>query len=125
MFKLNFQKEFKVTLENKSGDFANYKMDIWIVITILYLNAFVSAQKILSAPKPIPSVVVPSPIVGDAPAMKTYRAAVYEHKVIPPHPWAIHRHMAVSQMMANLRIYDHQASVASKKVLVVFSIIYD
>lgn len=46
----------------------------------------------------------------------TYRAAVYEHKVIFPWPWAKNRHMALSQMMVNMKSFQQQAHIAGKQV---------
>ncbi|WAR08721.1 VNN1-like protein, partial [Mya arenaria] len=45
----------------------------------------------------------------------TYRAAVYEHKVILPYPSAKNRLMAVMQMMASLKVYEQQAEIERAK----------
>ena len=46
----------------------------------------------------------------------TYRAAVLEHAVVFPYPWATDRTTALAQMMVNLRIYEEFAHTAGKKV---------
>ncbi|XP_053379209.1 pantetheinase-like [Mercenaria mercenaria] len=46
---------------------------------------------------------------------RTYRAAVYEHKVIFPWPWATNRPMALSQMMVNMKAFQEKAHIAGKQ----------
>ena len=46
----------------------------------------------------------------------TYRAAVFDHKVVFPYPWAMNRATAVAQMMVNLKIYEENAHIAGKEV---------
>ena len=52
----------------------------------------------------------------DALQGSTYRAAVLEHAVVFPYPWATNRAMALEQMMVNLKIYEEHAHIAGKEV---------
>ncbi|XP_052810051.1 pantetheinase-like [Mya arenaria] len=81
---------------------------LYILLYLTIVNNEVDSEK-LSGPK-----VIPKGKLQKAKPL-TYRAAVYEHKVIFPYPWAKNRHMAVMQMMANLKIYDQQAEIAGAK----------
>lgn len=56
-------------------------------------------------------VMLPCAFVSGA----TYRAAVYEHKVVFPSPWAPNRPIALAQMMVNLNAYEQNAILASQK----------
>lgn len=48
-------------------------------------------------------------------SQKKYRAAVYEHKVIFPWPWASNRPMALAQMMVNMKTFHAKAHMAGKQ----------
>ena len=49
----------------------------------------------------------------------TYRAAVLEHAVVFPDPWAPDRATALNQMMVNLKTYEEQAHIAGKEVSII------
>ena len=51
----------------------------------------------------------------------TYRAAVLEHAVVFPDPWAPDRATAHNQMMVNLKIYEEKAHIAGKEVRIIYT----